>query len=112
MMNLADDFCDRYDELDEAVLVNSGATWRRQPRVIRKGQAICAAVLDNKPIRWPATTDSVEGQRQLYATLKGLDWAFQRLNPRWTGKQAPRGLSDCKRCFRNHARFSSRDPAK
>src|SRR5262245_12905425 len=107
MSNLADEFCARYDDLDEERLVNRGARWRAQPTFRRHADTVRAAVEDGQPIDWPTETDSDDDQRQLYATLKGLDWAFRSINPLWMGRYVPAALAEPRRCLRTLGRFSS-----
>jgi predicted amidohydrolase len=107
MSNIADDFCAGYDRLDEELLVNRGLRWRSQPTFRRHAGAVCAAVEAGEDIDWPAHTASTAAQRQLYATLKGLDWAFRRINPLWMGRHVPAALAEPRRSFRKHGRLSS-----
>ena len=107
MASLADDFCRWYAELDEALLVNRGGRWRQQATVVDKARAVCAAVEQGTAVEWPSDTSTGEGQRDLYATLKGLDWAFKAVHPMWMGRHVPPALAPCRACFRQHGRFST-----
>ena len=86
--------------MDEEVVANHYVEWRFAADFERRMRAARDAVLRGEPLALPA------GQREMMATLKGLDLAFKRVNPLYMGRSVPDSLSAARAQYGRFGKFN------